>query len=82
MTQTTIRTLDGVDVHFGSHVNTSLPLVAWRAQMAADANGAPVGVWSRDGWHTACEIDPESLDTAPESLGWTLIAVIDPQEAA
>ena len=44
----------------------------------ADANGAPCGVWVRDGWHTVCEHAPESITPDPCASGWELIAVMDP----
>jgi hypothetical protein len=48
------------------------------AQAQADANGAPVAVWGRDGWLTICE-DPEP-DPDPEVFGWRMVALIDPTE--
>lgn len=42
------------------------------AQGQADINGAPVGVWKRDGWVTVCE-DPEPIEN-----GWQMIALVEP----
>ena len=48
------------------------------AQSQADANGAPVGVWERDGWTTICEDAPETIEPNPEDRGWHMIAVVEP----
>jgi hypothetical protein len=66
-----LRTL----THFASmHVACDM------GQGLADQNGAPVGIWRRDGSHVVCEIDPESITPEPESLGWALVAIVDPTE--
>lgn len=48
------------------------------AQAKADACDTPVGIWERDGWFAISDIEPESIEPAPESQGWTLHAVVDP----
>lgn len=78
-TTQTIRTLDGVDVNFGGHAHTNQFVILSLAQDTANTNGAPVGVWERYGWYTACEIDPDSLDVDPCVFGWSLAAVVDPE---
>ena len=50
------------------------------AQQLSNQNGAPVGVWDRQGWYAVCETPPEDIEPSPESEGWTLHAVVDPQE--
>lgn len=52
------------------------------AQERADANGAPVAVWERDGWHHVCEVPPDMISPPPETLGWSVLAVVDPMEWA
>ena len=47
------------------------------AQEMADANGAPVGIWKRDGWLTIDENPPDE-DDEREAAGWVLTAVVDP----
>lgn len=49
------------------------------AQEQSDANGAPVAIWTRDGWMVICE-EPEP-EPAPEDCGWRLVALVDPSEA-
>ena len=48
------------------------------AQETADANGAPVGVWDRDGWYCVCEVPPDEIEPSPESNGWHIFALVDP----
>ena len=48
------------------------------AQEHADANGAPVAVWTRDGWSVICE-EPEP-EPEPEAEGWEMVAIIDPTD--
>ena len=49
------------------------------AQARADANGAPVAVWERDGWHHVCEVPPDMIWPSPEVVGWSVLAVVDPR---
>lgn len=49
------------------------------AQETADANGAPVEIWERDGWLVISE-DPEPDDAFLG--GWRSLAVVVPQEVA
>lgn len=51
------------------------------AEAMADRNGAPCGIWQRDGWYTVCEHAPDSITPDPCASGWELIAVMDPPEA-
>ena len=48
------------------------------AQTFADRNGAPCGVWERDGWFTVCEIAPDEIEPNPELFGWVLWAIVNP----
>lgn len=50
------------------------------AQAVSDANGAPVGIWLREGWYTVCEVPPEMIEPDPELAGWILWAVVDPSD--
>lgn len=49
----------------------------WLAQRQADANGAPVEIWGRDGWLVICE-DPEP--EGAEESGWRSVALVAPQK--
>ena len=69
---------DGTVIDFGNELETRDAAIDHAATLS-DANGAPVGVWARDGWFTVCEHDPDSLDPSPEHYGWTLHAVLDPE---
>lgn len=50
------------------------------AQAIADANGAPCGVWTRDGWAVVCDTPPDDIEPDPTTLGWSLDAVVDPRD--
>lgn len=47
------------------------------AQDQADANGAPVEIWVRDGWFVISE-DPEP--EGAEESGWRSVALVAPQK--
>lgn len=47
------------------------------AQDQADANGAPVEIWGRDGWLVISE-DPEP--EGAEESGWRSVALVAPQK--
>lgn len=65
-----------------SHATASERHAIEDAQAHANTNQAPVGVWHRDGWYTVCETPPEMLEPDPETLGWTIHAVVDPEPCA
>lgn len=46
------------------------------AEDASKANGAPVGIWARDGWLTVCDSAPDMLPIDPTTLGWSLVEVV------
>ena len=49
------------------------------AQEMAQAWGGPVGVWTRGGWYTVCDVAPELIEPQPELSGWVLDGVVDPR---
>lgn len=66
------------DATFDTLIATSTDAIA-RAQDMADANGAPVRVWTRDGWFVIDERPDDDLpDPTPESQGWAEYAIVDP----
>lgn len=50
------------------------------AQALANRNGAPVGIWQRDGWLTVCDVAPAMIVPDPHDAGWLLDCVIEPAD--
>lgn len=65
---------------FADHLTDSESSAITEAQATSDRNGAPCGVWKRDGWYTVCEVAPEEITPDPELAGWVLWAVVDPMD--
>ena len=65
---------------FGSSIMTYYRAMD-EAEALANQNGAPCGIWARDGWYTVCEHAPDSITPDPCASGWALIAVMDPMSA-
>lgn len=65
---------------FGRTLTGSKSVAIATARELADANGAPVAVWARDGWHTLSELPSDCLEPSPESQGWREVAIVDPTE--
>ena len=76
----TYQTEDGAALDFGGQLMTSQARAIVAAVEEANTNGAPVGIWSRHGWYTVCEIAPESIVPDPQDFGWQLSAVVDPDD--
>lgn len=68
---------------FGERLyGTDSALIDDDAQQIANANGAPVAILERDGWRAICEEPPDDMDSQPLEHGWSLTALIEPQESA
>jgi hypothetical protein len=63
---------------FADKLHSDIQIACAEAQIIADQNECPCGVWGRDGWYTACELAPELIDPNPEDAGWSIWAVVDP----
>lgn len=63
---------------FGDQLIASGLRAYQRAQILAHENGAPVGIWQRDGWYTVCEVAPDEVEPSPELSGWRLLSIVEP----
>ena len=70
-----------VNTPFGRQCTVTERYAIAEAQSLADDNGAPVGVWARDGWYTVCEVAPDLIEPDPTLTGWVLWAIVDPLTA-
>jgi hypothetical protein len=72
---------DTITNRFGAHLYAVDSTHVWTiAQEQADANGAPMGIWGRDGWLTICDVPPDEIEPDPTQAGWRLVAVIEPED--
>jgi hypothetical protein len=69
-----------VSTPFGRTLTTQKRFAIEEAQVVADMNQCPCGVWERDGWFTVCELAPDEIEPSPEWSGWVLWAIVDPQD--
>jgi hypothetical protein len=59
---------------------TSAGIATNAAITLADLNGAPVGVWRRDGWYAISDEPPDGPDDDRLRAGWTVHAIVTPTE--
>lgn len=81
--KTTFRTFDDVALSLADGWALTFQAAVADAQRRADANGAPVGIWTHKDTarYAISETAPDDWADAPEMAGWLLDAVIDPDLA-
>ena len=67
-----------VNTSFATRLHANRLTAVLIAQGIANENESPCGIWTRDGWYTACEVPPEMIEPDPELSGWTLACIVDP----
>lgn len=71
-------TIDGTPTGFGLKLYTIARHAINIAQDTANRNGAPVAVWTRDGFYAVSEWPDDCYDQNPMDDGWHDYALVEP----